>query len=188
MKSRSFISLAGALVLTAGLATAALAAGFFNNGLPSATSTTGAETLAADTNLPSGVNPASEGIPVSLVLNGTFVTASNATSFTGTAAQVSGNSKVNLLLTGAPSTAQTLTLPTATLLVANLPFATVGSTWLLHVVNVGGTASGVWTVATATGLTLTGNMTVPVAGSRTLLLTFTNVTTTPAATVQDLGS
>lgn len=71
MKNAKTLALAGALCL--GFALAASAAGFFTNGVPVAGGTqypttiplTGVETIPADTNLASGLNPASEAITVS---------------------------------------------------------------------------------------------------------------------------
>lgn len=67
---KTWLAGAGLLALTA---SAALAAGFFTNGVPTAGGSqypstlplTGNETIPADTNLPSGLNPASEAITVS---------------------------------------------------------------------------------------------------------------------------
>ena len=67
------------------------------------------------------------------------------------------------MLVANPSTsAATYTLPTAALIDAAVPNATVGSTFDLNVVNVG-TSSGTVTLATATGLTDGGNAFVAVA-------------------------
>jgi hypothetical protein len=75
-----------------------------------------------------------------------------------TAAQILGG-----VLVANPSTsAATYTLPTAALIDAALPNATVGSTFDLNLVNVG-TSSGAVTLATATGLTDGGNAFVAVA-------------------------
>ena len=75
-----------------------------------------------------------------------------------TAAQVTGN-----WLVANPSTsAATYTLPTAALIDAAVPNASVGSTFDLSVVNVG-TSSGTVTLATATGITDGGNAFVAVA-------------------------
>lgn len=72
MKAIRLALLATAMGLSA---SAALAAGYFTNGVPPAGGTqypstvplTGAETLPADTNLPSGANPASEAISTNLL-------------------------------------------------------------------------------------------------------------------------
>ena len=75
-----------------------------------------------------------------------------------TAAQVTGN-----WLVANPSTsAATYTLPTAALIDAAVPNASVGSTFDLNIVNTG-TSSGTVTLATATGITDGGNAFVAVA-------------------------
>jgi hypothetical protein len=74
------------------------------------------------------------------------------------AAQILGG-----MLVANPSTsAATYTLPTAALIDAALPNATIGSTFDLFIVNTG-TSSGTVTLATATGLTDGGNAFVAVA-------------------------
>jgi hypothetical protein len=84
-----------------------------------------------------------------------------------TAAQVTGN-----WLVANPSTsAATYTLPTAALIDAAVPNATVGSTFDLAVVNVG-TSSGTVTLATATGITDGGNAFVAVATTSSALFRF----------------
>jgi len=92
-------------------------------------------------------------------LMGAFAAPQTATSTaTLTAAQITGG-----MLVANPSTsAATYTLPTAALIDAAVPNATVGSTFDLNVVNVG-TSSGTVTLATATGLTDGGNAFVAVA-------------------------
>lgn len=74
MKKLTLGGLAFAAAL--GVSSLALAAGFFTNGVPPAGGTqypntlplTGNETLPADTNLPSGANPASEAISTGQIL------------------------------------------------------------------------------------------------------------------------
>jgi len=90
---------------------------------------------------------------------GAFAAPQTATSTaTLTAAQITGG-----MLVANPSTsAATYTLPTAALIDAAVPNATVGSTFDVNVVNVG-TSSGTVTLATATGLTDGGNAFVAVA-------------------------
>lgn len=90
---------------------------------------------------------------------GAFAAPQTATSTaTLTAAQITGG-----MLVANPSTsAATYTLPTAALIDAAVPNATVGSTFNLNVINVG-TSSGTVTLATATGLTDGGNAFVAVA-------------------------
>jgi len=71
-----------------------------------------------------------------------------------------------------PSTsAATYTLPTAALIDAALPNATVGSTFDLSVINIG-TSSGTVTLATATGITDGGNAFVAVAVTSSALFRF----------------
>jgi hypothetical protein len=75
-----------------------------------------------------------------------------------TAAQILGG-----MLYANPSTsAATYTLPTAALIDAALPNATVGSTFDLSIVNVG-TSSGAVTLSMGTGITDGGNAAVAVA-------------------------
>ena len=84
-----------------------------------------------------------------------------------TAAQV-----VNQMLVANPSTsAATYTLPTAALIDAAVPNATVGSTFDLSIVNIG-TSSGAVTLATATGLTDGGNAFVAVAVTSSAVFRF----------------
>lgn len=183
---------AGALCAAViGASSVAWAAGFWGNwpvvgGTGNPATITGLENVPMDTNIPGGAQPQSQVATTATLNQGAFVTASNATSFTGTAAQFWSSQRSNLLLTGAPSTAQTLTTPTAAAIIAGLPSgAAVGYTWTLHIVNVGGTASGVWTVSGGTGVTVTGNATVAVAGSRTYQATYATATT---VTLQDIGN
>jgi ABC-type polysaccharide transport system permease subunit len=76
------------------------------------------------------------------------------------------------MLVANPSTsAATYTLPTAALIDAAVPNATVGSTFDLYLVNTG-TSSGAVTLATATGLTDGGNAFVAVAVTSSALFRF----------------
>lgn len=84
-----------------------------------------------------------------------------------TAAQIVGG-----MLVANPSTsAATYTLPTAALIDAAVPNATVGSTFDLYLVNTG-TSSGAVTLATATGLTDGGNAFVAVAVTSSAMFRF----------------
>jgi hypothetical protein len=187
----SILAVAGVVGLVEFGKTPAWAAGFFTWPLVGTTgsesATTGSETIPADTQLPQGINPATVTMTLNQAVYGFNQTANNATSFTASAANVASGGTTNLLLTGAPSTAQNLTLPTPAAIVAQLPYSSVsvGLTWTLRIVNVGGTASGAWTVV-ANGNTITGNTSVPVASSRLYQVTVTNVAT-PAVTFQDFG-
>lgn len=75
-----------------------------------------------------------------------------------TAAQVVGG----MLLANPSTSAATYTLPTAALIDAAVPNATVGSTFDLSIVNIG-TSSGTVTLSMGTGITDGGNAAVAVA-------------------------
>jgi len=84
-----------------------------------------------------------------------------------TAAQI-----VNGMLVANPSaTAATYTLPTAALIEAAVPNATVGSTFDLSIVNIG-TSSGTVTLALGTGVTDGGNALVAVSTTSSALFRF----------------
>ena len=84
-----------------------------------------------------------------------------------TAAQILGG-----VLVANPSTsAATYTLPTAALIDAALPNATVGSTFDLAIVNLG-TSSGAVTLSMGTGVTNGGNAAVAVAVTSSALFRF----------------
>jgi len=84
-----------------------------------------------------------------------------------TAAQIVGG-----MLVANPSTsAATYTLPTAALIEAAVPNATVGSTFDLSIVNIG-TSSGAVTLATAAGLTDGGNAFTAVAVTSSAMFRF----------------
>lgn len=161
----------------------ALASGMFGNwpgaGVTPYTNTlplTGNETVPMDTNLPNGQNPASIIATLAEIWQGKVSSASNTSSFTPATAAVAGGGNMTLRLTGAISGATTVTLPDATTIVAGIPNVVNGYTYLLRFVNVGGTGSGVWTIAAGTGDTITGNATVAVGGSRRFLVTITSGT------------
>jgi hypothetical protein len=90
------------------------------------------------------------------------------TTATLTAAQVA-----NQMLVANPGSgaAATYTLPTAALIEAAVPNATVGSTFDLSLVNIG-TSSGTVTLATATGITDGGNAFTVVAVTTSALFRF----------------
>lgn len=102
-----------------------------------------------------------------------------------TGADISGAAvEVDLALTGAITTAQNAQLPTVAALLAALPAEAIGQTYKLRVLNIGGTTSGVFTIVTNTGWTLTGTMTIAVGAYRDFLVKLTSLT---AATLQNLG-
>ena len=120
-----------------------------------------------------------------------FQTNSSATSTTLTAANISGVAnlatpvEIDLSLTGAPTTAQTLTLPTVASVFANIPNAIAGQTYKLRIINTGGTSSGVWTVGTTSGYTLNGTMTIAVSAWSDFIVTLTS---TSAIALQRVGA
>ena len=120
-----------------------------------------------------------------------FQTNAGATSMTLTAANVSGVAnlatpvEIDLSLTGAPSTAQTLTMPTVASVFANIPNAIAGQTYKLRIINTGGTSSGVWTIGTSSGWTLNGTMTIAVGAWSDFIVTLTS---TSAIALQRVGA
>lgn len=84
-----------------------------------------------------------------------------------TAAQVVGG----MLLANPSTSAATYTLPTAALIDAAVPNATVGSTFDLSIVNIG-TSSGTVTLSMGTGVTDGGNAAVAVAITSSALFRF----------------
>jgi len=83
--------------------------------------------------------------------------------------------------------AETLTLPTAALLLAGLPGAKVGAAIEFTVRNTAGAANTA-TVAAGTGGTVSGTATIAQNNSKRFLLVFTNVTNSPAYTAYSLGT
>lgn len=84
-----------------------------------------------------------------------------------TAAQIAGG----MLVANPGTSAATYTLPTAALIEAAVPNATIGSTFDLNLVNIG-TSSGAVTLATATGLTDGGNAFTAVAVTSSAMFRF----------------
>ena len=84
-----------------------------------------------------------------------------------TAAQVVGG----MLLANPSTSAATYTLPTAALIDAAVPNATVGSTFDLSIVNIG-TSSGTVTLSMGTGVTDGGNAAVAIAITSSALFRF----------------
>lgn len=112
----------------------------------------------------------------------------NTTGFTATAAQVSGGvASVDLGLTGTLAAGQTLTLPTVSSLVAALHTPVVGTSYRLRITNQQAAAFS-WTVATNTGWTLAGTMTIAQQTWREFVLTVTAVGGSPAATLQSVAT
>lgn len=117
------------------------------------------------------------------LLNQKYSAATNTTAFTATGAQVAGADTVTLNCTGTLGSGQALTLPIATDLVAAIPNAYVGQTYRLRIMNQS-SANFAWTVTTASGLTLTGTMTIGQNTYRDFVVTLTSLT---AVAIQSLG-
>jgi len=103
-------------------------------------------------------------------------------------ADISGGSEEHALnLTGAITTASNAQLPTAAALAVAIPWAAVGQTYKLRVINSGGSVAGVWTLiqASDTSWTLNGAMTVAVGAYTDFYVTLTSLT---AAVLQRIGS
>lgn len=182
---------AGALAF--GVATAALAGGLYTNGLPSATSITGNETIPADTNLPGGATPQTEAITLtqlqqSVSASTSFSANTATTSTTLTVAQVTGNSgagEVVLSMTGTLGAGATATTPTAAAIIAALPAVKSGTAYTLRVIN-NSSGAFAWTVAGGTGVTVTGTATVAQNTFRDFAVTVNSSAGT--VTLQNIGS
>ncbi len=103
-----------------------------------------------------------------------------------TGANISGGSvEKTLNLTGAISAASNSQLPTVANLIASLgPVTQTNQTYRLRIINGGGSGSGVWTVTTNTGWTLSGTMTIAVGASRDFYVTLTDARSAITATLQ----
>lgn len=173
-------------------ASVAFASGVFTNGMTVATPPlSGYEQLGVDTELPAGQTPQSEAVTINQLLVGSQVANSNTSTITASAGLVSGAAKLNVLLTGAITATQTLTLPSATTIVNSLkaafPNLAANYSYVVKFINTGGTAGGFWNLSAGSGDTITGNTNVPPGGSRQYLVTVTSVSS-PAITFQDYGN
>lgn len=198
MRCLNGVKLALALALTAG-AGSAFAAGLYTNGLPAAVAPlTGNETLAADTNLPQGLNPATESITLGQLatwFRPTVTTNTSTSSATATVAQMAptayGQQAISLLLTGTLGAGGTLTTPTAAAIIAAVPLpvggasgSNVGSSWVIRISNESSGAYA-WTLAAGTGVTVPTSVNIPQYGAKSYLVTITSAT---AVTFADLGN
>ena len=193
---KKYAVVAAALMLAVVTVTGAFAGGIFPsfNGQSSMPLSypSGNELMPMDTALPSGVAPQTITPTLHQLLLGKVTTDSDVTNPVAEASGIAGAALVHYRLTGAPTTNQTLTLPTVALTYAYLNaagyVASFPSCWFVKFVNVGGTSSGTFTVTTATGwgtVTTNGNVVVPVAGSRLSRLCLDSAT---AGTVYDYGN
>ncbi len=197
MRMNKAFLLVGALVLAT---SAAVAGGFFTNGLPVAgqapyTTTlplTGVEQIPADTELSGGASPQSEAITtaqlgafVSQTFSaGVYSAATNTSSFTATTAQTIGKPLVVLNLTGTLAAAANVTTPTAAQLWAAVGNAQAGQTYVLRVIN-NSSGAFAWTLVGGTGVTISGTASVAQNTYREWLVTLTNSTT---VSVQNIGA
>jgi hypothetical protein len=114
-----------------------------------------------------------------------YNTNSATSSATLTGANISGGiADVTLELTGTLSAAGTATLPTVANLVAAIPNPVAGQAYTLRVMN-SSAGDFTWTVATNTGWTLNGTMTIDAGGWRDFQVT---LTTLAAAVLRSIGA
>lgn len=101
-----------------------------------------------------------------------------------TGAQMAGANSVNVEMTAALAGAGTLNSATAAQIVAATPNAIVGQSYKLRIIN---TSSGnfAWTLTTATGITLTGTMSIAQNTYRDFIVTLTSLT---AVSIRNVGS
>ena len=106
------------------------------------------------------------------------------TATTATAASFSGAKHVTLNMTGILAAGRALTTPSAADIVAQIPDAAAGDTYILRIEN---NSSGdyAWTVTAGSGITVTGTATIAMATWREYLVTLTSLT---AVVLQNIGS
>lgn len=169
--------------------------GYTTNGLPAAVlPLTGAELIAADTQLAQGIAPESEAVSTAQLATfannaagfAVVATADNGTTQTLTAAMISAPNARFVSHVSTGGSTPSLTMPLATALLAALPNAVVGTSYVLRFIN---TNSGTTTIVTNTGWTLTGTLTLATNTTRDFLVTLTNITTgSVAATGVSIGT
>ena len=116
--------------------------------------------------------------------NAAYHAATNTTSFTATAAQVTGGEAfVELDCTGAGSTG-TVTMPTVAAIVAALGISEPGQSWVLRIKNTGYSGTITLAVDASAQFALTGTATIATTTWRDYLITLTSLT---AGTIQNLG-
>lgn len=110
---------------------------------------------------------AANGIPYALV-----ATPDNGTTQTLTVYMVTGADFVSHVTTGAAT--PSLTMPLATAIIAAIPNAAVGDSYVLRFIN---TNSGTATIVTNTGITTTGTLTLATNTTRDFIITVATATT-----------
>lgn len=116
--------------------------------------------------------------------NGQYHADTSTAGFTATGGEVAGARDVVLDLTGTLVGAASLQLPTAAALVAAVPDAVVGETYVLRVLN-NSSGAFAWTLTTNTGITLNGTVTINQNQWREWLVTLTSLT---AVSLQNIGA
>ena len=109
----------------------------------------------------------------------------NIAAYTGTSTTLTYSDVLGGFITSSNGSAQTLTLPTAALLVPQIEGAQVGSTIQFYVQELG---AGTATVAAGTGGTTNGTMTIATGNIKKFLLRVTAVGSSPTYTVYSLGT
>lgn len=109
----------------------------------------------------------------------------NIAAYTGTATTLTYSDVLGGFVTTSNAAAQTVTLPTAALLVPQIEGAQVGSTIKFFVQELG---AGTATVAAGTGGTTNGTMTIATGNIKEFLLRVTAVGSSPTYTVYSLGT
>jgi hypothetical protein len=188
--------------LSCALATAALAAGLYTNGLPVAGGSqypttiplTGSETIPADTNLASGLNPATEAVTVAQLAGysqaiANYSANSATASTTATAAQIAGTNGgfVVLDMTGSLGAAGALTTPTAAAIIAQRPNLPDGRSFVLRIINETA-ATNAWTLTAGSNVTVTGTATIVAAAYTDFTVTLNKSLATPTVVFQRIGS
>lgn len=170
---------------------------FFTNALADITTLTGTERIPLDIAAggSSWTTPAEINTYVSAALiatygyqlnipNGQYKADSSTAGFTATGAEVAGARHCSLDLTGALGAGANLQLPTAVNLVAAVPNAVSGESYILRVLN-NSSGAFAWTLTVNTGITINGTATVNQNTWREFLVTLTSLT---AVTLQNIGS
>lgn len=115
--------------------------------------------------------------------NGQYAANSATAGFTATGAEVAGARHCTLDLTGVLAGAANVQMPTAVALVAAIPNAKAGETYVLRVEN-NSTGAFTWTLTVNTGLTINGTITVAQNTWREFLVTMTSLT---VVVLQNIG-
>lgn len=122
--------------------------------------------------------------PAAAVLaQGKYTAVAGGTPATLTGAQMAGANQVNVDMTATLGGAGTLNTAAATAIVAAIPSAAVGQTYVLRITNRSG-ANFAWTLTAGAGVTVTGTATINQTTFREFLVTLTSLT---AVAIQATG-